>query len=107
QLMLVDGSVVTCSKTERRDLFEAQRLSLGLLGIATRVEVDVLPAYHLEERVESHRFEEVAERWDELVANNRHVEFFVFPYGDYVALKTLNPAPEEGPLKRMNDIDDK
>lgn len=107
RLMLADGNVVTCSETENPDLFQAQRLSLGLLGVATRIEIDVLPAYHLEERVESHRFEEIAERWDELVAGNRHVEFFVFPYGDYVALKTLNPAPAEGPLKKMNDIDDR
>ena len=68
----------------------------------------MLPAYHLEERVESHPLRRaVAERWDELVAGNRHVEFFVFPYGDQVILKTLNPAPEEGPLKRMNDMDDR
>ena len=32
RLMLADGSVVTCSKNERPDLFEAQRLSLGLLA---------------------------------------------------------------------------
>jgi FAD-linked oxidoreductase len=107
RLMLADGSSVTCSESERPDLFQAARLSLGLLGVATQIEIDVLPAYHLEERVEAHRFEEVAERWDELVANNRHAEFFVFPYGDYVALKTLNAAPSEGPLKRMSDMDDK
>jgi FAD/FMN-containing dehydrogenase len=51
--------------------------------------------------------DDVAERWEELVANNRHVEFFVFPYGDYVVLKTLNPAASEGPLKKMTDMDDK
>ena len=78
-----------------------------MLGVATRIEIDVLPAYFLEEKVESHRFDEIAERWEELVAANRHVEFFVFPYGDYVVLKTLNPAPAEGPLKHMTDMDDR
>ena len=107
RLMLADGSVVTCSASERPDLFEAQRLSLGLLGVATRIEIDVLPAYHLEEKVESHPFEEVAARWEELVAANRHVEFFVFPYGENVALKMLNPAPGEGELKRLSDMDDR
>lgn len=107
RLMLADGSVVTCSASERPDLFEAQRLSLGLLGVATAIEIDVLPAYRLEEKIESHRFDDVAERWEELTEANRHVEFFVFPYGEYVALKTLNPAPEEGPLTRMNDMDDR
>jgi FAD-linked oxidoreductase len=107
RLMLADGSVVACSKSERPDLFEAQRLSLGLLGIATRIEVEVMPAYHLEERVESHHVDAVAERWDDLARANRHVEFWVFPYGDQVILKTLNPAPEEGPLKRTSDMDDR
>lgn len=107
RLMLADGAVVTCSAGERPDLFEAARLSLGLVGVATRIEIDVLPAYHLEERVESHPIGAVAERWDEMVANNRHVEFFVFPYGDQAIVKTLNPAPGEGPLKQLNDMDDR
>ncbi len=106
RLMLADGSIVTCSPAERPDLFEAQRLSVGLLGVATRIEVDVLPAYHLEERIESHPLDAIAERWDELAAQNRHVEFFVFPYGSHAILKILQPAPPEGPLKRMQDIDE-
>jgi FAD-linked oxidoreductase len=107
KLMQADGSIVTCSETERPNLFQAARLSLGLVGVATAIEIDVLPAYHLEERVESHPFEEIEARWDELANSNRHVEFFVFPYGSHVALKTLNPAPAEDPLKRMSDMDDR
>jgi FAD-linked oxidoreductase len=107
RLVLADGSVVTCSESEQPDLFQASRISLGLLGVATRIEIDVLPAYHLEERVESHPLAEVEARWDELAANNRHVEFFVFPYGEQAILKTLNPAPGEGPLKQMSDMDDR
>lgn len=107
RLMLADGSVVTCSETENAELFQAARLSLGLVGVATRIEIDVLPAYHLEERVESHHIDAVAERWDELVASNRHAEFWVFPYADQAIVKTLNPAPGEGELKRQNDMDDR
>jgi FAD-linked oxidoreductase len=107
RLMTPDGSIVTCSETERPDLFQAARLSLGLVGVATAIEIDVLPAYHLEERVESHPIEDIEARWDELAQTNRHVEFFVFPYGSDVALKTLNPAPGEGPLKHMTDMDDR
>lgn len=107
RLMLADGSVVTCSANENADLFQAQRLSLGLLGVATAIEIEVMPAYHLEERIESHPIDAVAEQWDELVAANRHVEFWVFPYGEQVILKRLNPAPGEGPLKRLSDLDDR
>lgn len=107
RLMLADGSIVTCSKAERPDLFEAQRLSLGLLGIATRIEIEVTSAYHLEESVQSHPIEAVAERWEDLAQANRHVEFWLFPYSGQAILKTLNPAPEEGPLKRTSDMDDR
>lgn len=107
RLMLADGSIVTCSESENADLYQAQRLSLGLLGVATRIEIDVMPAYHLEEKVESHPMEAVAERWDELVANNRHAEFFVFPYGEQAIVKTLNSTSTEGVLKQKNDMDDR
>ncbi|MCA8886025.1 MAG: FAD-binding protein [Hyphomonadaceae bacterium] len=107
RLMMPDGSIVTCSENEKTDLYQAARLSLGLVGVATQIEIDVLPAYHLEEKVETYPLEDVEARWEDLAAANRHVEFFVFPYGKYVVLKTLNPAPAEGPLKQMNDIDDR
>lgn len=106
RMMLADGSIVTCSENENRDLFEAQRLALGMVGVATRIEIDVLPAYHLEEKLESHPLDWVAENWDEMAANNRHVEFFVFPYGKNVLLKRLNPEPGEGPLAQKNDMDE-
>lgn len=107
RMVNADGAVLTCSATENSDLYQAQRLSLGLLGVVTQIEIDVLPAYHLEERIESHPLDAVEERWAELAAQNRHVEFFVFPYGDRALLKILNPAPGEGAFKPSNDIDDR
>ncbi len=106
ELMTHDGSVVTCSPTENADLFEAQRLSLGLCGVATRIEIDVLPTYHLEERLEVYPLDEVAERWDQLAAENRHVEFFVFPYADLAMMKILHPKPSEGEMRPQRDMDD-
>ena len=106
RLMRADGSVVTCSETENLDLFQAQRLSLGMLGVATRIEIDVLPAYHLEEKLESHDFDAVAESWNDRASQNRHAEFFVFPYSKTAIVKTLNPAPSEGPLKQTTDMDE-
>jgi len=106
ELMTHDGSLVRCGPDENPDLFEAQRLSLGLFGVATRIEIDVLPAYHLEERLEVYRLDEIAERWDQLAAENRHVEFFVFPYADLAMLKILHPKPSEGEMKDTKDMDD-
>ncbi|MBI1361569.1 MAG: FAD-binding protein [Alphaproteobacteria bacterium] len=101
-----DGSITTCSRSENPDLFEAQRLSLGLLGVASRIEIDVLPAFHLEEKLEAWPLDQLAERWDHLAAENRHVEFFVFPYAETAMVKMLNPAPSEGEMSEQGDMDD-
>ena len=100
RLVLADGSMVDCDQTAEPELFEAQRLSLGLLGIATRARVAVIPALHLEERIERRPLAEVLERLPELAATTRHMEFFLFPYAGSVTLKTLHPIaavelPEE------------
>ncbi len=107
ELMTPEGEIVRCSPDENADLFQASRLSLGLTGIATRIEFDVLPAYHLEERLEVLPLDEIAERWDELAAASRHVEFFVFPYADLAMLKILHPVPSEGEMREQRDMDDK
>lgn len=107
ELMTPDGAIVACSPSEKPELFQASRLSLGLTGVATRIEFDVVPAYHLEERLEVLPLDEIAERWDELAAENRHVEFFVFPYADLAMLKILHPKPSEGEMREQRDMDDK
>jgi FAD-linked oxidoreductase len=106
ELMKPDGSIVKCNPGENNELFQAARLSLGLTGVATKIEFDVLPAYHLEERLEVYPLDEIAERWDQLAAENRHVEFFVFPYADLAMMKILHPKPSEGPMKEQRDMDD-
>ena len=102
ELMLADGALVVCDAGHHPDLFQAQRLSLGLFGVATRIRINVLPAYYLEERVEARPLGEMAERWQELAAATRHFEFFVFPYADTVIFKSLHPIAGEGemPLDR-------
>jgi FAD-linked oxidoreductase len=107
RLVTADGSLVDCSRTERPDLFEAQRLGLGLLGVATEITVDVLPAYRLEERIEKRPLAEMMEGFDEIAARHRHAEFFVFPYSDQAILKTLHPTEAPDTQGRTTDIDER
>jgi FAD-linked oxidoreductase len=90
RLMRPDGSIVSCSVVEHPDLFEAQRLSLGLFGIALEIEIDVIPAYYLEERIEKRRLSDLAEQFEALAHQHRHVEFWLFPHSDTAILKTLS-----------------
>jgi FAD/FMN-containing dehydrogenase len=102
RLMLADGSIVECSggaEAELPELFEAQRLSLGLVGIATRVRIDVVPAYRLEQRIARVGLDEACQRFAEIAGQHRHAEFFVFPYADDVILKTLHPTDDASPFR--------
>ena len=107
ELMLADGSLVQCDRQNKAELFEAQRLSLGLFGVATRMQINLLPAYYLEEHVECRPLAEMAERWDELASATRHFEFFVFPYADHVIFKSLQPVEHHGELSHSSDIDER
>jgi FAD-linked oxidoreductase len=104
RLMTADGQIVECGPTLNPDLYQAQRLSLGLLGVAVEIRIHVLPAYHLEERVERRPLAEMVERLDELAAATRHMEFFVFPYSDDVIFKTLHPVDAGDPGQLPKEV---
>jgi len=104
RMVTADGEVVECDETREPELFQAQRVSLGALGVMSRVELSVLPAYRLKETLRRTPLIEILESWDELAARHRHVEFFVFPYADEALVKILDPV-EDGDDKPGVDID--
>jgi len=107
RLMLADGRTITCNAEENSDIFEAQRLSLGLLGIALSIQIEILPAYHLVENIRAVPMAEIAEQWNELADSHRHTEFFVFPYSDMAIFKTLDPCDPCDPPEKQTDMDEK
>lgn len=104
RLMDGAGRAMWCSADDKPDLFEAQRLSLGLLGIATEIEVAVVPAFHLAERISKRRLADVRESFAEDCANHRHAEFWIFPYSDAVIFKTLDHCEPCPPPRSTQDI---
>jgi len=106
RLVLADGSIVTTNPANDPELYEAQRLSLGLLGVVTQIEIACVPTYRLEERITKAPLAEVEARWGELSAQHRHVEFWMFPYADDVILKTLDVTAEEGEPHKPSDMDE-
>ncbi|WP_432769146.1 MAG: FAD-binding protein [Sphingopyxis sp.] len=106
RLIGADGEVRCCDADTHADLFEAQRLSLGLFGVATEIDVAVVPAFHLAERIEKRRWDEVRESYDDLAAQHRHVEFWFFPHSDHVILKTLDPCDPCDPPPSSSDMEE-
>lgn len=106
RLVGAEGEAVWCDAATSPDLFAAQRLSLGMFGIATEILVDVVPAYHLSERIQKVAWGEIRERYDEMVAQQRHVEFWFFPHADSVILKTLALTEPCDPPRSTTDVEE-
>jgi len=104
RLVTADGTIVECDETREPELFQAQRVGLGALGVMSRVELSVTPAYRLRETLRRAPLDEILADWDALADTHRHVEFFVFPYADEALLKILEPV-EEGDDRPGVDIE--
>jgi len=103
RLMLANGELLDCTPTENPDIFEAGRLSLGLLGVLTEISMQVRPAYKLVEKNFLMASADAFRDLDSLVASNRHFEFFWFPYSDNVVCKSLNETDEPAPSPRGSE----
>jgi FAD-linked oxidoreductase len=105
RLVLADGSVVECDRTREPELFQAARVSLGMLGVVTRIKLKVLPAYRLKETLWRQSLSSALAEWDQLANTHRHVEFFHFPYSEHVNMKTLDVV-EEGDSPDPGEFED-
>ncbi len=107
QLLLANGQTLHCSPEENPEVFAAGRTSMGTLGVMLEIAMKVRPVYKLLERGFLLPIDELWSKLDSLVADNRHFEFFWFPYADVAVCKTLNesdkPAPEPRSAEHMRD----
>lgn len=99
ELVLADGSTLTCSATSDPDAYLAARVGVGSLGVVAAVTLRCVPAFTLRGVDRPAPLAETLERLDELGAANDHFEFFVFPHCD-VALTRTNNRVEEPPRPR-------
>jgi FAD-linked oxidoreductase len=96
ELVLADGSVVTCSASSRPDLFAAARVGLGALGVITAVTLRCVPSFTLRADERPMPVEAVLEQFDTLAEANDHFEFYWFPYGRKALVKRNNRLPPSG-----------
>ena len=75
------------------DLLRAAQVSVGMLGVITRLELAVTDAYRLREQVGLRSWDDVMEQWDELVSEHRHFGFFWLPTEESAALYNLKSEP--------------
>ena len=107
-LVTASGDLLTCSPSDHPDVFKAAQVSLGSLGIITRLKMMTLPAYKLE-FIQKHELrDEFLKKLPELIQQNRHLEFYSFPYSKYVQTKYTNftdkPDEKRGFKDYFNDM---
>jgi FAD-linked oxidoreductase len=104
ELMLADGTLVSCSATEQPELFNAARVGLGALGVITTVTLRCVPAFVLAAQEGPEPLEQILDGFDEQADANDHFEFYWFPYGRNALVKRNNRQPagtEPRPLSAL------
>lgn len=105
RLITPGGRVMDISERSHSELFDAARVSLGALGIVTRMTLQNRSAYKLKARNWVQRTDEVLDSFDESAANHRHFEMFPLTHSDYALTLAIDetdepihnptPSPEE------------
>jgi L-gulono-1,4-lactone dehydrogenase len=104
ELVLAEGSAVTCNRADEPELFEAARLGLGAVGVVTAVTFDVVPSFLLHAVEEQRLLDDVLAGFDDLAADNDHFEFYWFPHTNRTLTKRNNrvgPEVAAAPLGRL------
>ena len=102
-----DGSIVSCSATEEKDIFESARVGVGALGALSTVTLQCVPKFNLHAVEEPLRVDDVLENIDAHVDNNEHFEFFWVPHTGWALTKSNNrtdePASGQSKVKFFKD----
>ncbi|PNV94342.1 FAD-linked oxidoreductase [Pseudomonas protegens] len=94
QLVTASGEVLDCDPRRNAEVFHAARVSLGALGVATRVRLQNREAYRLREKQWIGKTEELLEDMDNLTRDNQHWEMLVVTHSDYALAVALNETTE-------------
>jgi FAD-linked oxidoreductase len=104
-LILANGEKLIL--TPDHEYFKAAQVSLGALGVMTQVKLKSLPAYCLSLVAKRELLSDCLTQLPELAKNNRHFEFFYFPYSQYAQAKYANistgPSQKKGFGTWIND----
>ncbi|KAK3819471.1 MAG: L-gulonolactone oxidase-like protein [Linnemannia gamsii] len=94
-LITATGETISCSKTERADIFNAAVCSLGALGIITRMTLQCEPAFRLENKQEPAKLNDVLSNLDSIIHSAEHVRLWWYPHTDNVVVWRANRTTKE------------
>ncbi|WP_238327955.1 D-arabinono-1,4-lactone oxidase [Paenibacillus gorillae] len=89
------GDVVECTPESHPEWFKAMQVSLGVLGVIVQVKLRLQNAYKLEYVSSRMPLKSCLAQLSELAENNRHFEFYWFPYAEPCQIKRMNITEQE------------
>lgn len=95
EVMDAAGALHRGAEDDHPALWRAARVSVGVTGITTTVEMRAVPAFTLRRVDDQEPLEEVLDSLDERVRAAEHFELFCFPYADRALTRTTHR--EDGP----------
>ena len=95
ELLTASGALLNCSRKEHPEIFAAGRVSLGSLGILTKITMQNRPVYKMKESIQLAPVEDSLDQFLVLKDQHRHLEYFIFPYADQLIFKTLDETTDE------------
>jgi L-gulono-1,4-lactone dehydrogenase len=102
ELVLADGSLVTCSAQEHPDLFQAARIGLGAFGVITAVTWRTEPMFLLRADERPMPLTTLLAEFDELSGVNDHLDVYWWPHTEQTLLKRNNRV--EGPARPLSAV---
>lgn len=95
RLVTPSGAVLTCSREENPDLFDAARVGLGAFGIVTEVTLQNAPLRRLRKTTSVVETEALLNQWPALAEQHRNVEFMVIPFSGRALLITHDETDDD------------
>ncbi|MEO3744257.1 D-arabinono-1,4-lactone oxidase [Plantactinospora sp. B5E13] len=99
RLVTGTGEVLEISADRNPELLPAVRLSLGVLGVLTRITLRLTPVYELRRRTWCADLDWTLDHLAQLQRENRNMDFYWYPRSDLTQVRTLNLVGEEPQLR--------
>src|SRR5690554_339843 len=94
QLVTAGGEVLDCDATHHPDIFQAACVSLGALGVITRITMQNRPGYRLRETMWVAKTEDLLADIHKHTTENQRWEMLVITHSDYALAVALNETDE-------------
>lgn len=105
ELVTAKGDIVWCDAETNPELFQAARVSLGSLGIITKIRLQNRTPHTINRRTWTVSFEDMVDQAEQLAKDNRNFEFYYIPFSGMCIGITHNETDE--PVNpRVSDDDD-